>query len=516
MKFAHLQLRTSLSLMVLLLSILTLAAVGLGWNSLRVARDDMAVLADGGLEAGRAVRNAYQQSRYMQPDQAAQQLDAAFKQFDGFLRGRYADVSATAARRYQFALYVFVGLAALALLLALMACLTLSRTVLRPLREAGSLFDRMAAGDLTEQIEIRAQNEIGMLYAAMRRMQDSLSRVVAAVRQGMEQISVGSQRLVAGNADLSGRTGEQATALQQTAASMEQLASTVRQNADNARQANQLAASASEVAQRGGRAVGEVVATMEKISDSSRKIADIVGVIDSIAFQTNILALNAAVEAARAGEQGKGFAVVASEVRALAQRSAQAAKEIKTLIEDSVSKIAAGSSQVGQAGATMEEIVNSVARVTDIMGEISAATTEQSAGIEQINRAVTQMDDATQQNAALVQEASALAAGLREDVAHVLQAVSTLKTPEGRIIDVAAQALPAGAAPRAVHGRPSPPAVAARPPAAAPANTASAAKAAPAPARLGAVAFPGMAMPAFAAAAPLGAKAHSEDDWEEF
>jgi methyl-accepting chemotaxis protein len=510
MKFGQLQLRTSLSLMVLLLSVATLAAVGVGWNALRMVRNDMAVLADGSLEAGRQVRNAYQQSRYASADEAAQQLDAAFKQFDSFLRGKSADVSAAAAQRYQLALYAFAGLVALALLLAVMACLTLSRTVLRPLRQVGSHFDRMAAGDLTERIEVQAQNEIGMLYAALRRMQDSLARIVMAVRQGMEQISTGSQRLVAGNANLSDRTGEQATALQQTAASMEQLASTVRQNADNARQANQLAASASEVAQRGGKAVGEVVATMEKISDSSRKIADIVGVIDSIAFQTNILALNAAVEAARAGEQGKGFAVVASEVRALAQRSAQAAKEIKTLIEDSVSKITEGSTQVGQAGATMEEIVNSVARVTDIMGEISAATTEQSAGIEQINRAVTQMDDATQQNATLVQEASALAAGLREQVAQVMQAVAALKTSEGQIIDVAAQALPAGAAPQAVRSQPAQPPAVARTPAA-PGNAA-----ARAPARIGQAAYAGMAVPAFAAAVPMGAKAHSEDDWEEF
>ncbi|MDR6599160.1 methyl-accepting chemotaxis protein-2 (aspartate sensor receptor) [Achromobacter deleyi] len=337
--------------------------------------------------------------------------------------------------------YVYLALAALILVVALGAFLFMNRVILRPLRAVGDSFDKIAGGDLTVRVDVNSTNEIGQLMAAVKRMQESLSRTVSTVRRGVDEINVGSREISAGNTDLSSRTEQQAASLEETAASMEQLASTVKQNADNARQANQLAASASDVAERGGSAVSEVVSTMQGISASSRKISEIVSVIDGIAFQTNILALNAAVEAARAGEQGKGFAVVAGEVRSLAQRSAQAAKEIKGLIEDSVTKVGAGSQQVERAGATMQEIVASVKRVTDIMGEISAASDEQSTGIDQVNRAVSQMDEVTQQNAALVEEAAAAAGSLQEQAERLAQAVAVFKVNAGEVIEVPARQL---------------------------------------------------------------------------
>ncbi|ADP16084.1 methyl-accepting chemotaxis protein II 4 [Achromobacter xylosoxidans A8] len=340
---------------------------------------------------------------------------------------------------------VAVGVAVgLAVLLMILARIVFGRLVVRPLVEAGQHFDKIAAGDLTSRVEVRSHNEIGQLFAALKRMQESLTRTVSVVRRGVDEITVGSREISAGNTDLSSRTEEQAASLEETAASMEELASTVKQNADNARQANQLAASASDVAERGGSAVSEVVSTMQGISASSRKISEIVSVIDGIAFQTNILALNAAVEAARAGEQGKGFAVVAGEVRSLAQRSAQAAKEIKGLIEDSVTKVGAGSQQVERAGATMQEIVASVKRVTDIMGEISAASEEQSSGIDQVNRAVSQMDEVTQQNAALVEEAAAAAGSLQEQAQRLAEAVAVFKINAGEVIEVPAHQLSGG------------------------------------------------------------------------
>ena len=342
---------------------------------------------------------------------------------------------------YAMSRIVSIALAAIALVLAALCWIFMQRSVLRPLRLAGQHFDKIAAGDLTARVEVHSTNEMGHLFSALRRMQENLARTVSQVRRGVDEINVGSREISAGNTDLSSRTEQQAASLEETAASMEELASTVKQNADNARQANQLAASASDVAERGGAAVSEVVSTMEGISASSRKISEIVSVIDGIAFQTNILALNAAVEAARAGEQGKGFAVVAGEVRSLAQRSAQAAKEIKVLIEDSVSKVGTGSQQVERAGATMQEIVASVKRVTDIMGEISAASEEQSGGIDQVNRAVSQMDEVTQQNAALVEEAAAAAGSLQEQAQRLAEAVAVFKINAGEVIEVPARQL---------------------------------------------------------------------------
>ncbi|MDO9008571.1 MAG: methyl-accepting chemotaxis protein, partial [Thiobacillus sp.] len=314
-----------------------------------------------------------------------------------------------AQTRYALARNISIVLIVLSVLVALAIAFWLIRAITLPLREAVRAAEHVAAGDLMQTINVRSNDETGQLMQAMQAMNSSLANIVSQVRSGTETISVASRQIATGNADLSSRTEQQASSLEETASSMEELTSTVKQNAENARQANQLVQSTAEVAVKGGQVVGQVVDTMASIKDSSRKIADIIGVIDSIAFQTNILALNAAVEAARAGEQGRGFAVVASEVRNLAQRSAGAAKEIKSLIEDSVGQVEAGDRLVEEAGKTMSEIVTSVKRVTDIMGEIAAASQEQSAGIEQVNQAITQMDDVTQQNAALVEQAAAAA-----------------------------------------------------------------------------------------------------------
>ncbi|HWZ46928.1 MAG TPA: methyl-accepting chemotaxis protein [Herbaspirillum sp.] len=305
-----------------------------------------------------------------------------------------------------------------------------SRTISRPLDKCVALAQMVAAGDLSGNIVVHSNDEIGLLLQALKDMNSSLGHIVAEVRMGTDAIAIASGQIASGNLDLSSRTEEQAASLEETAASMEQLTSTVKQNSENAQQAKQLARTAATVAARGGEMVGHVVETMASINDSSRKIVDIIGVIDGIAFQTNILALNAAVEAARAGEQGRGFAVVASEVRSLAQRSATAAKEIKQLIDDSVEKVATGGTLVGQTGSTMTEIVDSVQRVSDIMAEISAAGREQSIGIDQVNQAVGQMDNATQQNAALVEQAAAAAASLREQAGRLVQTVSVFKLTE--------------------------------------------------------------------------------------
>ncbi|MFC7297500.1 methyl-accepting chemotaxis protein [Herminiimonas aquatilis] len=317
---------------------------------------------------------------------------------------------------------VLFGLVAVAI-----SAFFLIRAINQPLQEMMGHFESIAAGDLTSNIEVKSKNELGNLMLGLQKMQARLTDTVSQVREGSTAIGAATTQIAAGNLDLSSRTEQQAASLEETASSMEELTSTVKQNADNARQANQLAVTASTVAVKGGAVVSDVVDTMDSINTSAKKIVDIIGVIDSIAFQTNILALNAAVEAARAGEQGRGFAVVASEVRNLAQRSAAAAKEIKILIDDSVSKVDAGSKLVAQAGTTMTEVVDSVKHVTDIMGEILAASQEQSAGIEQVNTAIVQMDEVTQQNAALVEEAAAAAASLRDQATNLSGVVAVFK-----------------------------------------------------------------------------------------
>jgi methyl-accepting chemotaxis protein len=341
-------------------------------------------------------------------------------------------------------------LAACALAFGALCSWLLTRSIVHPIRAALELAETVAGGDLTRSIDAHGKDETGALLRALRNMNDSLVKIVSQVRSGTDTIATGSAEISAGNFDLSARTEQQASALEETAASMEELTTTVRQNADNARQANQLAITASNVAVEGGSVVGQVITTMGSINESSRKIVDIIGVIDGIAFQTNILALNAAVEAARAGEQGRGFAVVASEVRNLAQRSAAAAKEIKVLIGDSVDKVDAGAKLVDQAGATMEQVVSSIRRVTDIMAEITHASAEQTGGIEQVNQAIGQMDQVTQQNAALVEEAAAAAASMQDQAATLAQVVGVFK--------LAAPAVPAPAAkaPARALARPAP------------------------------------------------------------
>ena len=330
---------------------------------------------------------------------------------------------------------MLAGLAGLLLLSTLLA-LSFVRGILRQLggepAYARDVVQRIAEGDMSQPVRVAAGDATSLL-AAMAQMQARLVDVVSHVRQNSDSLATASSQIAQGNLDLSGRTEEQASGLQATAAAMDELSATVSQNADNALQAKQLALGAAEVAARGGRVVGQVVETMKGINTSSRKIAEIIGVIDGIAFQTNILALNAAVEAARAGEQGRGFAVVATEVRSLAGRSADAAREIKGLINASVERVEQGTSLVDQAGATMTEVVAAVQRMNDIMGEISAASAEQSAGVAQVGKSVTQMDRVTQQNAALVEQSAAAAASLKDQAQQLVQAVAVFKlTPTGR------------------------------------------------------------------------------------
>jgi methyl-accepting chemotaxis protein len=351
-------------------------------------------------------------------------------QFDALitLNQTYAIRAAEDGKRVQEQARLLIFLmTGVAVLLCCAGAWWVIRGITLPLREAVQVTARVAGGDLTSHIGERGRDEIGQLFDALRRMNGSLAELVGNVRHGTESIGAATREIVSGNADLSARTESQASSLEQTASSMEQLTQTVKLNAENARQANQLVVSASDHALKGGQVVGQVVQTMESIRESSRKIADIIGVIDGIAFQTNILALNAAVEAARAGEQGRGFAVVAAEVRNLAQRSAGAAREIKALIGDAGEKVDAGSKLVDQAGKTMDDIVASVRHVAGIMGEITAASQEQSLGIEEVTRAVSQMDRMTQQNAALVQQSANASESMQEQAVKLEQAVSVFK-----------------------------------------------------------------------------------------
>ena len=370
-------------------------------------------------EAGRLLDQVFVPEARKYQDTMRELLEVQRQEIDATA----AHIDATARESRQLLLL----LEALVLVLGVICAWYLTVGITRPINSAVRISRRVADGDLSGEVDVTSHDETGLLLQALKDMNHSLGNIVSNVRSGTETIATASGEIAAGNLDLSSRTEQQASALEETAASMEELGSTVRQNADNARTANQLAMSASTVAQQGGDVVAEVVDTMKGINDSSRKIADIISVIDGIAFQTNILALNAAVEAARAGEQGRGFAVVAGEVRSLAQRSAEAAKEIKGLIGTSVERVERGTALVDKAGATMTEVVSAIRRVTDIMGEISAASSEQSQGVSQVGEAITQMDQATQQNAALVEQSAAAADSLKTQAGQLVDAVAVFR-----------------------------------------------------------------------------------------
>jgi methyl-accepting chemotaxis protein len=429
------------------------------------------------------------------------------------------------AKRSQFVLLA-LGLVALGLGSGL--AWAIQRSVVGPLRNATESVRRVAEGDLTETVRSQGRDEVADMLSAVSQMQQRLRDVVGGIRSGVDSVNTASVEIASGNIDLSARTEQTASSLQQAASAMEQLTGTVKQSADSARQANQLAFSAAEVAQRGGTVVAQVVSTMDAINTSSKKIADIIGTIDGIAFQTNILALNAAVEAARAGEQGRGFAVVASEVRSLAQRSAEAAKEIKGLIGDSVDKVEGGSRLVADAGRTMSEIVSSVQRVSDIIGEITAAATEQSDGIGLVNSSVNQLDQMTQQNAALVEESAAAAESLKDQAARLTQVVGTFRLDAHHLAPAAKP--PVHAAPAVKHhahaqAHATPDRPAAKPAASAgpsaPPKATAVAKAHPKPVAKAAVAEASpdepLRRPALATSSPAATvTAAAEGDWETF
>jgi methyl-accepting chemotaxis protein len=416
-----------------------------------------------------------------------------------------AQATVSAAAAYQRVLWIFGIVSAVALALGALAARIITRSITGPVQQASAAVKAVAGGDLTQRVVSTSRDELGQLLTMLDDMTQNLAGMVSGVRQGCDQLNVAASEIAQGNADLSARTESQASSLEQTAASVEQMASQIRANADNARQADQLANRASEVAQSGGAAVGEVVTTMEAISAASRRIADIIGTIDGIAFQTNILALNAAVEAARAGEQGRGFAVVAGEVRLLAQRSAEAAKEIKSLIGDSVAKVESGSTQVLSARETIDQMVGEVRRVSDLVGEIMVSSREQSEGVGQINTAVSQLDQATQQNAALVEQTAAAAESMRTQTGKLVEAVAAFHVGGGTPrLAPSSRAAPAPTRPSAakpVAARPSTKPASPRPPAG------GAVSPRPAP--------PLPPTPPAATPAPRAA-AGAEGDWETF
>jgi methyl-accepting chemotaxis protein len=429
----------------------------------------------------------------------------SLQEFSDLQRSRYGALNQGFQVERDLNVWITRALVGGLLLAIVLGTIVLIRQIRQPLKEAIAVAEKIAAGDLSVKVEVGRGDEFGEMMRAIAHMQDQLVHLVADVRRGTDSMATASEEIATGNQDLANRTEQTASNLEKTASSMEQLTATVKQSADSARQANQLATSAAKVAQRGGSVVSQVVSTMDEINASSRKISDIIGVIDGIAFQTNILALNAAVEAARAGEQGRGFAVVASEVRSLAGRSADAAKEIKLLINTSVDKVQGGSALVAQAGETMTEIVSSVQRVTDIMGEISAATSEQAQGIAEVNTAVNELDQMTQQNAALVEESAAAASSMKDQAHRLAEVVAAFKL-DSNTLTLA----------HAARVQPRPAAPALKPAVAKTALPVAKAKVAPKlPAKSAPIQLAKASAPARAparAAAPAG----GDDDWETF